>query len=392
MKVIMEHAHSIPQASEIVIIGGGIIGLSVAFHLAGRGATDVTVVERGSVASGATAYATGGIRQQFSSKADILLSRESVSFFEDFEARVGYPLLFRQKGYLFILTDEVQLKTFEQSAHTQNALGVPTQVLSADEVKSRYPVINTSDVVGATFCPTDGSAAPADAAYAFASRCRDSGIRLIEDTEVRGIETDNQRITAVTTEHGRISTSTVINAAGPWARIVGEMAGVTVPVNAHPRQVFTLTAMDALGDDFPFTVDLSTGVYVHQEPGSIVVGGGDRDRESSYEATQDWSRFPGVVEAVTHRVPILEDAGGISGWCGLREMTPDDHSILGPVTEPHGFWNAVGFSGHGFMHAPAVGRIMAEWVLAGTPPNVDVSPFALDRFDVGDVSSERVVF
>lgn len=382
----------LPVAAGVVIVGGGIVGLSIAFHLAERGMTDVVVLERATMASGATAMATGGIRQQFSSEADVLLSLESVHFFREFELRVGYPFTFHQHGYLFLVGQEELMAAMDASVGMQNRLGVPTEVLSAEEIKHRYPMIETSDLIGGAFCPTDGSGAPNDAAYAFSRRAQDLGVRIIEETEVTDIVVEDGRVSAVATKHGQVSTRTVINAAGPWARSIGEMVGYSLPVNPHPRQAFSLTPMEGLGSKFPMTVDLGTGVYIHQEPGSIVVGGGDRDRESSYDAVLDWTRFPSVIAAISHRIPLLEQAGSISGWCGLREMTPDDHAILGPMSTPDGMWNAVGFSGHGFMHAPAVGRIMAEWIVDGAPTGTDVSPFALERFLNERVTDERLVF
>lgn len=379
-------------AADIVIIGAGIIGASIAFHLAERGVTNVIVLERDQVASGATARATGGIRQQFSSEADILLSLESVRFFEQFEERVGLPFMFKQTGYLFLVSDDRQLQAFTRNAALQNALGVPTEIISPTEIAHRHPMIDTHGLLGASFCPTDGSGSPADATSAFVARARALGVTILEDTVVSAIATDQGRVQSVTTTHGAISTPTVINAAGPWAARVGAMLGLSLPVSPHPRQVFSVTPVAGLGPDFPFMIDMQSGCYVHQEPSSILVGGGDRDTGSSYEPVVDWSRFEGLVEAVTRRVPLLAEARSISAWSGLREMTPDDHAILGPVPGRDGYWNAVGFSGHGVMHAPAVGRIMSEWLLDGAPSGFNPSPFALDRFETTALSSERLVF
>jgi len=383
----------IPKSAEIVIIGGGVIGLSVAFHLAERGMTNVVVLERDEIGSGATRYATGGIRQQFAEESDVRLSLESVRFFEQFEERVGLPFLFRQMGYLFLSSDVAQFATLSEAAMMQQRLGVPVEVLTPDEIATRWPLIVVDGLAGATFCATDGSGSPTDVAYAFARRARDMGVRVLEGVEVAGISVENGQINAVKTTAGRIVTSSVLNAAGPWAAQVGEFAGIAIPVYPHPRQAFSVTAVDELGDLFPFVIDLGTGVYVHQDPASIVLGGGDRARPTSFEATIDWTRFDYVIESATRRVPALEEARSLNGWCGLREMTPDDHAILGPVGVPRGMWCAVGFSGHGFMHAPAVGRILSDWMLSGTPPaDTDVSAFALDRFASGMTTKAGFVF
>ena len=383
----------IPKSAEIVIVGGGVIGLSVAFHLAERGMTDVVVLERDEIGSGATRYATGGIRQQFASESDVRLSIESVRFYEQFEERVGLPFLFRQMGYLFLSSDAAQFATLSGAAEMQQRLGVPVEVLASDEIATRWPLIVADGLVGATFCATDGSGSPTDVAYAFARRARDMGVRVLESVEVTGFAIEGGQVIAVETSVGRIATASVLNAAGPWAAQVGELAGITLPVYPHPRQAFSVTSVDALGDLFPFTIDLSTGVYIHQDPASIVLGGGDRERPSSFEATIDWTRFDHVIDSATRRVPALEEARSLNGWCGLREMTPDDHAILGPVGLPHGMWCAVGFSGHGFMQAPAVGRIMSDWMLNGTPPtDTDIAAFALDRFALGMTTKEGFVF
>jgi sarcosine oxidase subunit beta len=383
----------LPASAEIVIIGGGVIGLSVAFHLAERGMTDVVVLEKAEIGSGATRFATGGIRQQFASEPDVRLSDESVRFFEQFEERVGLPFLFRQMGYLFMSSDPSQFVTLTESAAMQQRLGVPVEVLTPEEIAARWPLIVVDGLAGATYCPTDGSGAPSDVAYAFARRSRDMGVRVLEEIEVTGITVENERVSGVETSQGRIATRMVLNAAGPWAGKIGELAGVDIPVYPHPRQAFSVTPVAELGDLFPFAIDLGTGVYIHQEPASIVLGGGDRARPASFEATIDWSRFEYVIESAVGRVPALEEARSLNGWCGLREMTPDDHAILGPVDALPGMWCATGFSGHGFMHAPAAGRIVAEWMLTGQPPaDVDPAPFALDRFAAGKTTKAGFVF
>jgi sarcosine oxidase, subunit beta len=378
-------------AAEIVIVGAGVVGLSIAFHLAKRGVRDVVVIERDEIASGATAKATGGIRHQFSNAASIRLSIESVEFFEQFEERVGAPFLFRRHGYLFLLATDEQVAAFKRSIAFQNSLSVPTEFLAPQEIARRYPVIEVGDLLGGSFGPHDGSGSPTDAAYGFAQRVRAGGVRILEGEEVRAIEVERGRVMSVETDRRRVATRGVVNAAGPWAAQVAALAGVALPITPHPRQVFSLTRVDGLGDDFPLTVDLGTGVYVHQEPAGILLGGGDRDRGSSYEAALDWGRFDSVVEAVIRRVPLLESAGSISGWCGLRDMTPDDHPILGPTPGVDGLWQAAGFSGHGFMHAPAAGRILAEWIVDGRP-STDVDAFRFERFESPDLDHESVRF
>ncbi len=383
----------LPDSAEIVIIGGGVIGTSIAWHLAKQGMTDVVVLERDEIASGATRYATGGIRQQFASEADVKLSVESVRFYEEFEERVGLPFLFRQMGYLFLSSDAAQFAAMRESARMQQRLGVPVEMLSGEDIAARWPLIQVDGLVGATFCGTDGSGAPADVAYAFARKAREIGATVLEGVEVTGIDIDQDHVRRVQTTAGSIATGTVVIAAGPWSGQVGKLAGLDLPIFPHPRQAFSVSPVAELDDQFPFTIDLSTGVYIHQDPSAIVLGGGDRERPYSFDQTVDWSRFEYVVECATRRVPALEEARSLNGWCGTREMTPDDHAILGPVRGVQGIWCAGGFSGHGFMHAPACGRIMSEWILNGAPPaDVNVAAFLLERFDSGTNEQAGFVF
>lgn len=388
----MADGHEIPRTAEVVIVGGGIIGLSIAFHLAERGRTDIVILERDGVASGATSQATGGIRQQFTTEPEIRLSVESVRFYERFAERVGQLLDFRQVGYLFLLSTPDQYNSFHQAVALQNSLAVPSELVSPREIKQLHPMIDTTGIVGGSFCPTDGVAAPADAAYGLAHRCRELGVRICEGVEVTSVEQTTERVTGVQTSAGSIACDEVINAAGPWAAQLAATTGVKIPVTAHPRQVFRLQRLPELLSDFPFTIDLKSGTYVHQEQSATLLGGGDRDAPSGGEPVVNWDRFETTALAASRWLPAVAEAEVHSGWCGLREMTPDDHPILGPVPGLEGMWLAAGFSGHGFMHAPAAGRILAEWITTGRAADFDPAPFALDRFERRQFAQDAAVF
>lgn len=388
----MEKRGSNPDTADVVIVGGGIIGLSIAFHLAELGTSNVILIERDTVASGATSHATGGIRQQFTSEPQVRLSVESVQFYERFTERVGQPLEFRQVGYLFLLSTGEQYEAFKQGVSLQRSLGVSSELISPDEIGYRYTAIVNTDLLGAAFCPTDGVASPADAAYGLASRCRELGVQIREGVSVTGISQARGCVTGVETTAGPIASPVVINAAGPWAASVAAMVSISIPVTAHPRQVFMLGRLDDIPDDFPFTVDLKSGTYVHQEQSATLLGGGDRDTPSGEQPVVDWERFESTARAASRWLPTIADAEIKSGWCGLREMTPDDHPIMGPVSHPEGMWLAVGFSGHGFMHAPAAGRILAEWIVRGRATNVELGAFALDRFQGNRLVHDAAVF
>jgi sarcosine oxidase subunit beta len=391
-RILMADVYGIPRTADVVIVGGGIIGVSIAVHLAERGMTDVVILEREAVAAGATSQATGGIRQQFTTESQIRLSVESVRFYERFAERVGQPLAFRQVGYLFLLSTPGQNDAFRQAVALQNSLGVPSELLAAETIARQHPMIDTTGIVGGSFCPTDGVAAPADAAYGLAARARELGVRICEGVEVTAIEQSAGRVTGVQTTAGAIACGDLVNAAGPWAAGVAAMAGLEVPVTAHPRQVFTLQRLPELPSDFPFTIDLKSGTYVHQEQSATLLGGGDRDAPSGGEPVVNWERFEATAVAASRWLPAVAEAEVRSGWCGLREMTPDDHPILGPVPGLAGLWLAVGFSGHGFMHAPAAGRILAEWMTTGGAAGFDPDPFALDRFQQRRLAHDAAVF
>lgn len=380
-------------AARVVIIGGGIVGLSIAFHLAqlrSHGAASVVVVERDRVGEATTAKATGGVRQQFSSAVNIDLARASVDMFCHFGALVGEPVAFRQHGYLFVTTSREKLAAAARGVELQNDRGVPARVVSPAEIAALQPALNTGDLIGGTYCPTDGSAVPADVAAAFARQARRRGVEIREHTLVRGIETAPPGFTLETTG-GRLRADIVVNAAGPWARTIGAMVGVDHPVTPHPRQAFAIRRPPWLAADAPLTVDLDSGAYVHPEVSTAVVGGTDRDRPSGERCDVDDALFNRLLTALLHRFPSIETAELLSSWVGLREMTPDDHAVVGPLAAVPGYWVAAGFSGHGFMQAPAIGRALARWILAGAP-DIDLTALAPERFATVGGSAEHYVF
>jgi sarcosine oxidase subunit beta len=369
------------HGGRVVIIGAGVIGTSIAFHLSERGYRDVTVVERGLAGEGATAYATGGIRHQFSSRVNIELVQRSQSFWLDFEARTGAPLDFRQHGYLFLISDPGSLEVFERNAALQRSLGVDVQVLDPPQAAELFPGVETGDLLGATYTPSDGSASPSDAVAGYLRGARRCGVELLQRTEFLGLLTDADGVVrGVRTSAGTIEAELVVLAAGPQTRAAGRLSEVDIPVSPHPRQAFATAPLDGLHGGLPLAIDMATGAYVHPErSGTAIVGGNDRDAPSSDEATVDWSRVDSLATALSHRFPGLDGLEVVRGWAGLREMTPDDHAIVGPVGEVPGLWVAAGFSGHGFMQSPAVGAALAQWWLDGAPP-LDLGALRLSRF------------
>ena len=382
------------HGAEIAIIGGGVVGLSIAYHLAARGCRGVCVLERGLIGQAATARATGGIRQQFSREINVRLSQESLKQFGRFEEELGISADFRQVGYLFLASRASDWAWLQEAATLQRRLGVPVELLTPGEARRLVPGVRIDDLVGATFCGTDGIADPYAVVQAFARQARRLGVRILEGHEVIGIRVEAGRVRGVGLRDGEeVVADVVIDAAGVHAQKVALMAGIDIPVEPHHRQVFVAEPLAALPGPLPLAVDLKSGSYIHVEPnGGIVMGGGDHGDRRGFDESLDWSLLPRLIEAVTHRLPALESARIQRGWAGLREMTPDELAIVGPVPQVEGFYLAVGFSGHGFMHAPAIGKVVTELILDGKASTIDISPLSLDRFRTGQLVPERAVF
>jgi len=388
--------------ADICIIGGGCMGASTAYHLAQQGVTDVVLVEREpQLATGSTGRNAGGVRHQFSDPANIALSIESIALLERFEAETGTPIDFWQDGYLFLLSSEASEAAFRANAAVQRAAGVDVEWLDAAEAGRRVPGLVVDGVRAATFCARDGIADPNGVTMGFAKAAQAAGVRVMRDTEVTGIDVEAGRVTGVVTSRGRISTSTVVNAAGPWARQVGAMAGLIIPVDPLRRHIFIAQpGTGASWDDAAhrgtvpesrvMVIDFDTSFYFHREGAGLLFGMGDPSEASGFDMTVRWDFLPQVTEVAMTRLPALGDAAITHAWAGLYEMTPDHNPIIGPAGDVAGVFTIAGFSGHGFMHAPAAGRALAD-VIAGRDPKRDLSPFAHARFAAGRSGGEQNV-
>lgn len=376
--------------AEVVIIGGGIIGASTAYHLAKRGHKDVILVERDLLAQGSTGLSVGGIRQQFSHPANIKLSQDSVRVFERFEEEFGVDIKFHQAGYLFLARKEETWKEFLVSVETQHRLGVPVEPLAPNEIKRRWSYLNMNDIVGGTFCPRDGYADPYLATMGIAAAARKLGVRIEELTKVTGIKLARGRVVGVETASGPISCRAVVNAAGPWAAEVARMAGLELPVKPYRRQVFVTSAFDGLPRPVPMIIDQDITFYLRGADPGIILGMSDPEEPSSFHLHVDREFMERVVEAAIHRVPALEAAHILRGWAGLYEVTPDDNPIIDEIPSIRGFYCAIGFSGHGFQQGPAVGAIMSQLISEGRT-DFDLSPFTHDRFALKPEGERKVV-
>lgn len=379
------------STAEAVVIGAGIMGCAIAHALAERGLTDLLVLERDQIGRGATADAAGGVRQQFSTETNIRLARESIRVWETFPQRFGRDIGLRQQGYLFLLTDPAEEAVFRQNLALQNNLGVPSRWVTPSEIAAINPHVVLDDVYGGTFCPEDGWCDTFGATIGFAQAARALGVRIEEDTPVTGITTDRGRVTGVRTEQGEVSAPLVVIAAGPQTRQVGAMAGVDLPIDPYRRMSFITEPFPALPQTLPMTIDFATGLYFHPESRGFLFGMADRDEPSTTNKTVDETWMAATVEALVARAPAFEEAGILRGWAGFYEVTPDDNPLLGWTGGPEGLAVAAGFSGHGFMQGPAIGRCMAELLLDGAPSGIDIAPFRPSRFAEGDLAQEHNV-
>ncbi len=371
----------------MVIVGGGVIGTSAAFHLAEAG-VDVVLIERAQLGSGSTSKAAGGVRTQFSDVLNIEIAKRSMAAFRDFGRRPGWEIDLKQVGYLFILTRESDVEEFEQSVALQNQSGLDSVMLTADEARALCPLIEGQDVLAAAFSPGDGHATPEGVVqgYAFAARAHGAHIRV--GCEVVAIETDvGGEITEVVTDHGRVRTSTVICAAGAWSRSCGAMVGVALPVIPLRRQILFTEAIEGLPAELPMTIDFESSFYFHREGPGLLMGMSDPVQAPGFsvETSEDW--IPGLMEVVRRRAPRIADAGIKGGWAGLYEMTPDHNAIIGEAAGVSRFLYATGFSGHGFLQGPAVGEILRDMIL-GRSTFVDIAPLGVERFDAAALRPE----
>ncbi|MEJ3657256.1 FAD-binding oxidoreductase [Actinomycetes bacterium KLBMP 9759] len=366
--------------ADVVIIGGGVIGVSAAFHLAEAG-VEVVLVERDALGSGSTCKAAGGVRAQFSDRLNIELGMRSLEAFARFGQRPGQEIDLHRVGYLFLLDTPQIVTAFEQNVALQNEMGVPSRMLSPDEAKRLSPLIETDGLLAAAFSPTDGHCTPESVVLGYASGARRHGARIRTGCAATGIETAGERITAVRTDRGRIETDTVICASGAWSREVGAWVGVDLPVTPLRRQVVITEPMPDLPPDLPMTLDFSTTFYFHTEGAGLLVGMSDPEELPGFRMQTDDAWLPRLSAAIERRAPRLLDVGLTSGWAGLYEMTPDHNALIGEAPGISRFLYATGFSGHGFLMGPAVGEVLRDMV-TGTDPGIDVTPLDARRFEL----------
>lgn len=379
----------LPSRAEVVVVGGGAMGTSAAFHLAEAGA-DVLLLERDALASGSTSKAAGGVRAQFSDPLNIELALRSIRAFERFGERPGGEIDLRQVGYLFLLDRPEDVEAFEDAVALQNELGVPSRMLSPREAGALSPLAGLDGVLAAAFCPLDGHASPEAVVAGYAAGARSLGAAIVTGCAVTGIEIDGGAIVAVHTPRGEIESGTVVCCAGPWSREVAAMAGVELPVDPVLREIHYTAPVPDLPERIPMTIDFSTGFYFHREGPGLLFGMADRSQAPGFDAPTDPDWLLAVLDVAERRCPRLPDLGLAGGWAGFYEVSPDHNALVGEATTVSRFLYATGFSGHGFLQGPAIGEILRDLVLR-REPFVDVAPLAVERFADGGSRPERNV-
>ncbi len=382
------------KTAEVVIIGAGVVGLSIAYHLARRGIRNIVVLEKENMpGTGSTGRCAGGFRHQFSTEVNIRLSQLSVGKLQQFSEELDQPIDFHQDGYLFLLTAPEDVEVFRHNAELQRGFGIPVEFLSARDISRVLPDVELriEDVLGATYCSADGISDPAGVTEGYRKNAVRMGVHIETCQEVTGIEKNAARIDAVRTATDRISTPVVVNAAGPYAAVIGKMVEVDIPVVPLRRFIWTTHPFPKSPRRWTLVVDFSSGFYFHRESDGILFGMGNRIEPPTFDVRVDWDFFETVMEAAIRRFPPIADAAVKNAWAGSYETTPDAHPILGRVPELGGFMLANGFSGHGFQHAPAVGQLIAEEIADGRAHTIDISPLSIERFRAGTIEAEKNV-
>lgn len=365
------------------------MGASLAYHLAVRGYSDVLLLERGKVfGQGATGKCAGGVRHQFGSEINIRLSIESIRMLERFEEEIGQAIGLRQCGYLFLLTSEDDVAAFRQNVALQHRLGVGTEWLTGDEVCQRLPLLRLDDVLAGTFYARDGLTDPNSVVAGYVAAARRHGATLMTDVDVSGFRVSHDVVQSVMTSQGEVETEIVVNACGPFAGEVARRMGLDLPISPLRRQMLVTTPLPQVPEDFPFVIDFAQGLYFHREGPGVLTGQSNPSETPSFDERVDLEWEQRHLAAAIRRMPLLEQAGLAHHWAGLYEMTPDAHPLIGLAAPLRNAYVLAGFSGHGFMHGPVAGKLLAELILDGKTSTLDISTLSPTRFAMGATHPE----
>jgi sarcosine oxidase, subunit beta len=383
------------KTADVVIIGAGIVGSSIAFHLTEAGVRDVLVVERETRQGlGSTGKSMGGVRAQFSTDVNIRMSVYSIPFFARFEEVTGHPSGYRPHGYLFMATNDWHMQYLRKNQARQKTQGLKSvELLTADDIRKVLPQLRSDDIIGGSFCPTDGFVDPESVMNGFMARAIERGAELWRGTEVTGIYADRACVSGLLTSNGGVSSPIVINAAGPWAASIARMAGADLPVEPLRRMLVLSEPFPGLPERLPMMIDMSSGWHFRQEGLGVLMAWAGSDQQPGFRTDFD----PAFIERVlTHAAARVPDFANLAVdprrcWAGLYTMSPDHHAILGPAPEVRGLYYANGFSGHGVMHSPATGRIIADLIVHGQTHIIDAKDLNVQRFAEGRAIEETAI-
>jgi sarcosine oxidase subunit beta len=384
------------HTADVVIIGGGIVGSSIAWHLTHCGCKNVLVIEReSSQGKGSTGKSMGGVRAQFSTPVNIQMSLYSIPFYARFEEVIGHPADYRPQGYLFLATKDSHLAYLRDNFARQKKLGLTTaRLLSADEIRTMLPQLRSDDVLGGSFCSTDGFVDPYSVMNGFMTSAVEHGATLWKKTDVTEITRDQQGAFQVETTRGPVSTRTVVNAGGAWSAQIAKFVGIDLPVEPLRRMLVPSEPFSDFPHNSPMVIDMSTGFHFRPEGRGFLLAWNDPDETPGYKTDFEPAFIEKILMHAADRVPAFENLpiNPKRAWAGLYEMTPDHHCILGPVASVPGFFLANGFSGHGVMHSPATGKILADLILQGKTDVVDdAGVLSFERFARGELLHETAV-
>ena len=384
------------QTADVVIIGGGIVGSSIAWHLTEAGCRNVLVIERESTqGKGSTGKSMGGVRAQFSTPINIEMSLYSIPFYAGFDERLGHPAGYRPQGYLFLATKQSHLDYLRTNFEKQTALGLKTvRIIGAEEIKSMLPGLRSDDILGGSFCSSDGFVDPYSAMNGFMASAIEKGATLWKRTEITAIVKDAKGIEAVESTRGRVSTRKVVNAAGAWAAQVAAMADIELPVQPLRRMLVPSEPFDEFPHTSPMVVDMSTGFHFRPEGRGFLLAWNDPEETPGFKSDFEPAFIEKILVHAADRVPVFENLAinPKRAWAGLYEMSPDHHAILGEVAAVPGFYLANGFSGHGVMHAPTTGKILSDLILEGRTNVVsNVELLSFERFAKNELLHETAI-
>jgi sarcosine oxidase, subunit beta len=383
------------QTASVVIIGGGIVGASIAYHLAANGCRNILIIEReSSLGKGSTGKSMGGVRAQFSTSVSIQMSLYSISFYASFEEHLGHPSDYRPQGYLFCATTNGHMEYLRTNFTRQLETGLTkVRLVAGDEIRTMFPQLRADDIIGGSFCSTDGFVDPYSAMNGFMTWACEHGATLWKNTRVTAIKQDSAGITSIETTRGPVATRKVVNCAGAWSSGVAKLAGIDLPVEPLRRMLVPSEPFDEFPHNAPMIVDMSNGFHFRPEARGFLLAWNDPEEATGFNTDFDPAFIEKILIRAADRVPCFANlpVNPKRAWAGLYEMTPDHHPILGESPAVPGFYLANGFSGHGVMHAPATGKILSDIILTGSTDLIDASLLSLGRFAEGRLIHETAV-